>query len=82
MNISKKQLAIIIEAYLQEDMLSESLAAIDDTGYEVPRCDFQYDPEFLNILTFIKTGERPGGYTGSDTGNPAMFNPLFLNVNQ
>jgi|TARA_R110001592_G_scaffold151153_1_gene377364 hypothetical protein len=80
MNISKKQLAIIIEAYLQEDMLSESLAAIDDTGYEVPRCDFQYDPEFLNILTFIKTGERPGGYTGSDTGKPDMFNPLFLKM--
>ena len=80
MKLTKKQLSIIIESYLKEDTLRESLSAIDDTGYEVPRCDFQYDPEFLNILTFIKTGERPGGYTGSDEGKPDMFNPLFIKM--
>jgi len=80
MKLTKKQLSLIIESYLQESLLHESLSPIDDTRYEVPRCDFKYDPEFLDILTFIKTGERPGGYTSSDTGKPDMFNPLFIKM--
>ena len=80
MKLTKKQLSIIIESYLRSDSMNEGLKAIDDTGYEVPKCNFQFDPQFLEMYEFLKTGKRPSGYKSPDEGKPDMFNPLFINM--
>ena len=81
MKITKKELSILIESYLKAELINERLQVIDDTGYEVPKCDFKFDPEFLEMIEFIKLGgKRPSGRKDYNENKPDMFNPLFTDA--
>jgi len=77
MKMTKKELEILIESYLADEMLNERLKVIDDTGYEVPKCDFQFNPKFLEFIDFVKAGGKRPAYKGADIDKPYLFNPLL-----
>ena len=77
MKISKRELAILVESYLSEDLMSEQLKVVDDTDYEVPRCNFEFDPQFLEFIEFVKAGGKRPAYQSADADKPYIFNPLF-----
>ena len=80
MKVTRRELNLLIESYLSEDTINERLKAIDSTAYEIPRCDFRFDPKFLGFYEFMKTGQAPRGGVFDDSDKPMFFNPAFRNA--
>lgn len=73
MKLKKKELSQIIENYV----LSERLAAIE-YEYVPPRCDFDFDPKFLRVISIIKNGGTIPKNVVPDEEFADLMNPLFL----
>lgn len=81
MKLTRKELNLVIENYLNDPetgTLNERLGGtISDARYEVPRCDFEFSPDFLQFYDFVKAGGRRPASDPVDSKKPYMFNPAF-----
>ena len=79
MKLTRRQLNIIVEDYLREELLNEQMGVVgSDFEIEVPRCDFKFRPEFLQFFTYMKTGQIPrNSILTDDPSKPDFISPVF-----
>lgn len=78
--MTRKELNSIVENYLFEESLNEARRQGVTADIYIAQCNFEFDPEFLEIIDFIKAGGAIPSQPGRDEGKPDFFNPLFLDA--
>ena len=78
MKITRGELNLLIESYLAEDLIVEKLRHQRRAEVYIPRCDFKMDPDFLQIIEFVRTGVVPSGVVPRNQDKPDFFNPAFI----
>lgn len=80
MKMTRKELNFIVESYLASNNMSEALRHQQRAEVYIPKCDFDFNPEFLEIIDFVKAGGKvPASQYGTNNEDkPDFLNPLFL----
>ena len=78
--MTRKELNSIVENYLFEEQLNEARREGVTADIYIAQCNFDFQPEFLEIIEFIKAGGEIPRAPGSSEGKPDFFNPLFLDA--
>ena len=78
--MTRRELNLIVENYLFEEQLNEARRQGVTADIYIAQCNFEFQPEFLQIIDFIKAGGAIPAPKGSSEGKPAFFNPLFLDA--
>jgi len=80
MKIKRSELNTLIENYLFEHALDEARRQGITADIYIAKCNFEFQPEFLEVIEFIKGGGAVPGHRNPDSTKPDFFNPLFLDA--
>ena len=71
---------MLIENHLFDHSLNEARRQGISADIYVAECNFEFQPEFLEVIDFIKGGGTVPRYKNADSTKPDVFNPLFLDA--
>ena len=78
MKMKRSELNKLIENHLFDHGLNEARRQGIEADIYIAKCNFEFNPEFLEIIEFIKGGGKVPQRSTPGSDKPDFFNPVFL----